>query len=161
LKEVGENLNPTKSRKLIIDGFELGENIIYIVIAILLFLVTLFLIYDAARTLIHYPTASSFVRWVVEILNKILLMLMVLEILYTVRISYTEHTLCAEPFLIVALIAAIRRILVISVETAYFPELFQHHMVEIGILGVLIFIFVISMVFMHKKMPPKQNQSQS
>jgi hypothetical protein len=88
-------------------------------------------------------------------------MLMVLEILYTVRISFTEHVLCAEPFLIVALIAAIRRILVISVETAYFPELFQHHMVEIAILGVLIFIFVISIIFMYQKMPRKQNASQS
>ena len=76
---------------------------------------------------------------------------MVIEIFYTVKVSFKEHSLCAEPFLIVALIAAIRRILVISVESAYMPEKFNNHMIEISILGVLIFIFVISLILLRKQ----------
>ena len=132
-------------------SFLLAENIIYFVIALLLFITSLFLLYDIVRTFLYFPNASEFIRWIVEIIDKILLMLMVIEILYTVKVSFKEHSLCAEPFLIVALIAAIRRILVISVESAYMPEKFNNHMIEISILGVLIFIFVISLILLRKQ----------
>ena len=75
---------------------------------------------------------------------------MIIEILYTVRLSIKSHSLCAEPFIIVGLIAAIRRILVITVESAHLPEKFNHHMIESAILGGLILIFVISIVLLRK-----------
>jgi Phosphate-starvation-inducible E family len=43
---------------------------------------------------------------------------MLVEILHTIRISVRSHVLVPEPFLIVGLIATIRRILVITLETA-------------------------------------------
>lgn len=131
--------------------FEISENLIYLVIGVLLLITILFLIYDVVESFFHYGESADFMRWVVEILDKVLLMLMVIEILYTIRVSYKEHTLCAEPFLIVAMIAGIRRILVISVETAHLPERFEEHMIEIAILGVLIFIFVVSILLLRKK----------
>jgi Phosphate-starvation-inducible E family len=42
---------------------------------------------------------------------------MVVELLYTVQVSFREHTIVPEPFLIVGLVAVIRRILVITAET--------------------------------------------
>ena len=54
-------------------------------------------------------------------------------------------------FLLIGLIAAVRRILVISVESAYIPEKFNNHMIEIGILGVLVFIFIIGTLFLQKQ----------
>lgn len=131
--------------------FEISENIIYLIIGALLLITIIFLVYDVIGTFLHYSESRDFMRWVVEVLDKVLLMLMIIEILYTIRVSYQEHTLCAEPFLIVAMIAAIRRILVISVETAHVPERFQEYMIEIGILGVLIFIFVISILLLRKR----------
>ena len=50
----------------------------------------------------------------VKILNKILLVMMTMEIVYTVAISLESHTLVAEPFLIIGAISAIRRMLVIT-----------------------------------------------
>ena len=44
--------------------------------------------------------------------------LMLVEILHTVRISIRSHFLVTEPFLVLGLIAAIRRILVITLEAA-------------------------------------------
>ena len=75
---------------------------------------------------------------------------MIIEILTTVRISIQKHVLSAEPFLIVGLIASIRRILIISVETAYVQEHFYNFMIEIGVLTLLIFIFIISIVLLRK-----------
>ena len=41
---------------------------------------------------------------------------MIVEILYTLQVPFREHTLVAEPFLIVGLIAAIRRVLILTAE---------------------------------------------
>ena len=42
---------------------------------------------------------------VIVLLDRILLILMITEFLYTVQVSFREHTLAPEPFLIVGLIA--------------------------------------------------------
>ncbi|MCB2219172.1 MAG: hypothetical protein KQI35_02170 [Bacteroidetes bacterium] len=127
-----------------------GENIIYIVIIVLLFASAALLIYDEIRTFLHVTSDTFGIKLIIEIIAKTLLLLMIIEILTTVRISIREHSLSAEPFLIVGLIASIRRILIISVETAYVPEHFNHFMIEIGVLTVLIFIFIISIVLLRK-----------
>ena len=54
----------------------------------------------------------------VTLLERILLILMMIELLYAVQVSFREHTLAPEPFLIVGLIAAIRRLLVLTAEFA-------------------------------------------
>jgi hypothetical protein len=46
------------------------------------------------------------------------LILLVIELLYTVQVSFREHGLIPEPFLLVGLIAAIRRVLVLTAEFA-------------------------------------------
>jgi uncharacterized membrane protein (DUF373 family) len=48
----------------------------------------------------------------------LLFVLMVVEILHTVRVSFRSGTLLCEPFLIVGLIASIRRVLVITLESS-------------------------------------------
>lgn len=142
----------SKSFRQIMDRiFNISEDILYIIVGILLILCSAFLTFHTVKTAWQCPEHENFIWWIIKLLDKILLMLMLLEILFTVRVSFAKHSLCAEPFLIVALIAAVRRILVLSVETAYFPEHFQQHMIEIGILGILILIFVISIILMRNK----------
>jgi len=50
--------------------------------------------------------------------DELLVALMLVEILDTVRISICSHLLVTEPFLVIGLIASIRRMLVISLELA-------------------------------------------
>jgi hypothetical protein len=79
---------------------------------------------------------------------------MVVEILHTVRVSFHSGTLVCEPFLIVGLIASIRRVLVITLESSqvnqpgkWTPEtqgLFDSTMLELAVLGSLILIMMIS-----------------
>ncbi len=87
-------------------------------------------------------------------IDRLLFVLMVVEILHTVRVSFRSGTLVCEPFLIVGLIASIRRVLVITLESSevyqtgkWTPEtqgLFNATMLELGVLGGLILIMVIS-----------------
>ncbi|OLE50255.1 MAG: hypothetical protein AUG01_01930, partial [Candidatus Rokubacteria bacterium 13_1_20CM_2_69_58] len=93
----------------------------------------------------------------VELLDRLLLILMIVELLYTVQISFREHALVPEPFLIVGLIAAIRRLLVLTAEFARLLEkgerAFQGAMLELGLLTVMIVALVVSLVILRKHSP--------
>jgi len=127
-----------------------GEKVIYLIIVLFLFTGAFLLIYDEVTTIFHFPTEVSRVQVIIEIISKTLLLLMIIEIMSTVKISIKEHALDAEPFFIVGLIASIRRILIISVETAYLHEFFYQYMIEIGVLVGLSLAFVISIVLLRK-----------
>jgi len=93
----------------------------------------------------------------VTLLDRILLILMMIELLYAVQVSIREHTLAPEPFLIVGLIAAIRRLLVLTAEFAGLLEknkgAFQGAMLELGLLRVIIVALVVSLVILRKRPP--------
>ncbi len=85
---------------------------------------------------------------ILEILDQLLLISMLAEILQMVRISFTQRRLSSEPFLIVGLIAVVRRVLIITAEgTRMLTEVTVHQftllMAELLILAVLLIIFVV------------------
>ena len=88
---------------------------------------------------------------------------MLVEILHTVRISIRSHVLVTEPFLVVGLIASIRRMLVISLEMAtreanwsnQGESVFRSSMIELGLLGLLVFVLVFSITLVRRYPPPK------
>ena len=94
---------------------------------------------------------------VVDLLDQIHLVFMIVEILYTVQISFREHALIPEPFLIVGLIAGIRRVLVL---TAEFGDLmtkgdatFHNAMLELGLLTVMVLALVWALVLVRRRAP--------
>ena len=101
-----------------------------------------------------------------QILDQLLLVLMVVEILHTVRTSIKSHTLVTEPFLIVGLIASIRRMLVITLEasdlikqgnwTAGGESVFRSSMLELALLGGLILILVIAITILRRSDPARE-----
>ncbi len=70
-------------------------------------------------------------------------------LLYTVKVSFREHSLIPEPFLVVGLIAVTRRILVVTAEFAHLvdktEETFRKAMIEVGILTAMIVAIVVSL----------------
>ena len=98
--------------------------------------------------------ARSITAQMPTILDQILLVLLIIELLYTVQVSFREHGLVAEPFLIVALIAVIRRVLVVTAELPKLPQagedVFRHAIMELAILTVMIIVLVTSFVVLRK-----------
>jgi uncharacterized membrane protein (DUF373 family) len=94
------------------------------------------------------------------VIDRLLLVFMLIEILHTIRTSIQSRTLNCEPFLIVALIASIRRILVITLQsseamrgvtwTAEHEILFRSTMIELVVLGALILIMVASIYLLRR-----------
>jgi uncharacterized membrane protein (DUF373 family) len=100
-------------------------------------------------------TASIFL-----LIDRLLLVLMLVELLHTVRISIRSHALVVEPFLIIGLIAIIRRTLVLTLQaegftqgTLWTPDVeahFRASMIEAGVLALLITVLVASIFVIRK-----------
>jgi len=143
------------------------ETIVYIVLGLLLALTALVGIFSATGSLWQAVTAYGNPDSIVITIDRLLFVLMLVEILHTVRVSFRAGTLVCEPFLIVGLIASIRRVLVITLESSQVNEpgkwspdteaLLNATMLELGILGGLILVMVISICIL--RLSEKYNPS--
>ena len=92
------------------------------------------------------------------LLDRILLILLIVELLYTVQVSFREHSLVPEPFLLVGLISAIRRVLILTAEFGDLREKTEseahNFFVELAVLSVLILLLVLSVVMLRKRSDP-------
>ena len=118
----------------------LAEDVVYVGIAILLFLGAVVLLVVAGDQLLDvFDDFGS--SPVVEVLDTLLLVFIVVELLSAVRTTLSERYLVAEPFLIVGIIASIKEIVVLSVKAAESigsGAPFRDQLWEIGVLGVVV-----------------------
>ena len=92
-------------------------------------------VYVIYRFLTHLDD-GSFVDHILELLDGLLLVFILSELLHTVRATVEEDVLMIEPFLIVGVVATIRRLIVISAEAPNFidEDKFDKLMLELGVL---------------------------
>jgi hypothetical protein len=133
------------------------EDLVYLGIGLLLAASAIALLVTTGSMFVRSALEGMLAGRVVALLDQILLVFMIVEILYTVQISFREHALIPEPFLIVGLIAGIRRILVL---TAEFGELlskggdvFRNAMLELGLLTLMVLALVGALVLVRKRSP--------
>lgn len=92
---------------------------------------------------------------IVKLLDRVLLALMIAEIIYTVARFSREGRLEAEPFLVVGVIAAVRRMLVITAESTANMSLENPHFLavlsELGLLSVSIVFFAIAISLIRRR----------
>src|SRR6201996_2376259 len=156
---------PNEKRFQLISTEVLGqvEIILYAALGLILSLTALFALFSACEALWHGLSAASSAKTVVEVIDRLLVVFMLAEILHTVRISIRSHTLVTEPFLVVGLIATIRRILVITLDAANLTSpanwaadgqaRLRASMFELGLEGVIVIVLVIS-IYILRKSPP-------
>jgi uncharacterized membrane protein (DUF373 family) len=136
------------------------EHAIYAALGILLALTALVALIEAAGMTWEAMKALGGAQQILEVIDRLLFLLMLIEILHTVRVSMRSGTLTCEPFLIVGLIASIRRVLVITLQSSeimhakdWSPEkqaLFQASMIELGVLAGLILTMVFAIFLLHR-----------
>ncbi len=147
-------LDPQAWRESITQGFTRVEDAVYVSLGTLLAAIAVALLVAVAVAFARALLGHTLLDRTVELLDRILLILMIVELLYTVQVSFREHALVPEPFLIVGLIAAIRRVLVLTAEFARLLEknegVFQAATLELGLLTVMIVALVVSLVVLKK-----------
>jgi hypothetical protein len=156
----------TSLRLVSTKAFRRVEHGLYVALAALLCATSLLALTGAAATLWSGLGDWSGTNSVFVVIDRLLVVLMLIEILHTVHVSVRSGALTCEPFLVVGLIASIRRVLVITLESSQVAQhgdvsengekLFRTSMIELGVLGVLILVMVVSIYLLrraHEAMP--------
>ena len=145
----------TDLREWISTGFTRVEEVAYVGLGLVLGVSALVLLGSVALSLAQAIMSANLTGKIVGLLDQSLLILMIVEILYTLQVSFREHVLAAEPFLVVGLIAAIRRVLVLTAEFSKPGEIveaaFRNVMFELGILTGLILTLVFSLFLLRRQ----------
>jgi len=141
-------------RQAVVQTLSSVEDLVYVGLGLLLTVAAFTLLVIALKSVVLALWNHALGGQIVNLLDQILLILLVIELLYTVQISFRERGLIAEPFLVVALIAVIRRILVLTAEVPKLPEageaVFRHAMLELGVLTVMVLVLVGSLIVLQK-----------
>lgn len=128
---------------------ERAEHYIYVATAFVLVLAAAGLLVASVLQMGVQVIAGDYVGGLLHLLDRALLVLMLAEIIYTVRRIARRKRLEAEPFFVVAIIAAIRRMLVITAESTTHIDLsdptFQAALAELGLLAVIILALAAAM----------------
>ena len=142
-------------RERIAQAFTQVEDVLYVGIAVLLAAGAVGLLLNAAVTFDRSIGAGTIGGSIVGMLDQLLLIMMMIEILYTVQVSFREHVLVPEPFVLVAMIAAVRRILVLTAEFGKLMEqgeaVFRYAMIELGLLTAMTGVLVACLVGLRKR----------
>jgi uncharacterized membrane protein (DUF373 family) len=161
---------PTENRFQLLSSESLSivEMVIYAALGLILSLAALFALFTACQALWHGLSAEASSKTVVEVIDRLLVVLVLVEILHTVRISIRSHTLVTEPFLIVGLIATIRRMLVITLDAANLTTAanwandgqakLRASMLELALLGGTVIVLVLSIHILRKTKSPEEEQ---
>ena len=139
--------------------FSYFEDAVYVGLGLLLAYSAAALLVTAVVALVESAMHGAPVPAIIDLLDRSLLVLMIVELLYTVKVSFREHALLPEPFLVVGLIAATRRILVVTAEFGQMVDkpgdVFRRGMIEVALLTVMVLALVASLRLLraHEKEP--------
>jgi len=146
---------PHTARVWVARVFTTVEDVIYVGLGLLLAGSAFILLVSGLISFGQNLMAGSLATNIVVLLDRILLILLVVELLYTVQVSFRERILVPEPFLLVGLIAVIRRVLVLTAELAQVhdthDDLFRRFITELGVLTLMIVALVVSLVLLRKR----------
>jgi uncharacterized membrane protein (DUF373 family) len=141
-------------RGVLARAFTIVEDAVYVGMGVLLAFSAVALLVSGAIELVRLTGQGTSVKAVIGLLDRTLLVLMLVELLYTVRVSFRQHALLPEPFLIVGLIAATRRILVVTAEFSVHdqaPGKVHEGMIEIALLTFMVVALVGSLLMLRTK----------
>jgi uncharacterized membrane protein (DUF373 family) len=146
-----------EGREWLARAFTHVEDAVYLGLGLLLAAGAVALLVTSGFGFVRSVLAGAFADHVIGLLDQVLLIFMIVEILYTVQVSFREHALVPEPFIVVGLIAVIRRVLVLTAEFGELLEkselIFRNAMLELGLLTVMVIALVVALVLLRRRAP--------
>jgi uncharacterized membrane protein (DUF373 family) len=146
-----------QTRTIVARLFTWVEDVVYVGLGLLLAISAIVLLVSAGVSFAQEVRQAALAAAIVNVLDRLLLVLLIVEVLYTIQVSFREHTLVPEPFLIVSLIAVTRRVLVITAEIPSIqdkgPDAFYASMLELGVLTFMILALAVSLLMLRSRHP--------
>jgi uncharacterized membrane protein (DUF373 family) len=129
----------------ILDAF---ERIAYVAIALALSIPIVMLVFSAALSMLEVYEVGV-LETALTVLDRVLLAFIFVELIDTVRVTVRERGIfIAEPFLLVGLIAVVRRILLLTAEIERVSaEEFQNKLIELGVMTGLVIVLTVALYF--------------
>ena len=153
-------LRRTPGHRLGLVVLEVVEDAIYAIIALFLIGSGSLLMFGAGLYIAQNFNVNNIHNMIVHVLDETLLVFMVVELLHTVRITLRDHALAAEPFLVVGLIAGVRRILILTASSDSLqsgPQFFVYW-VQLLLLIVLVVAMVVALFIWRRSSIPLGRQ---
>lgn len=117
------------------------EEGVYIIVGLILLAAAVLVVVGTVSGLVHdIRTRQSAVNIGIVLLDRILLLLIVAELMHTLRFVVLRGRIVVEPFLFVGLIAVVRRILIITAELEQQSpggRALTNQLLQLGLLGFL------------------------
>lgn len=154
-KSKGEQDDLTGTRLWITIIFTRAEDVVYVGLGFLLAAGALALLFAETVSLAQRIVSGKIADLIVPLLDQLLLIVIFVELLFTIKVSFREHVLEPSPFLVVGLIAVTRRIIVLSAELPKLikegENVFQFALMELGLLTLA----AVALVFCLRMLRPQ------
>jgi uncharacterized membrane protein (DUF373 family) len=140
---------PSESYKRVFTGvLDVIERIAYFAIALALSVPIVMLVFSAAISMLEVSEVGV-LETALTVLDRVLLAFIFVELIDTVRVTVRERGIfIAEPFLLVGLIAVVRRILLLTAEIEQASaEEFQNMLIELGAMTGLVIVLTGALYF--------------
>ena len=139
---------PERYQRLFTGVLNAFERVAYLAIALALSVPIVMLVFSAAMSMLEVSEVGV-LQTALSVLDRVLLAFIFVELIDTVRVTVRERgILIAEPFLLVGLIAVVRRILLLTagLERAGAEE-FRNMLIELGVMTGLVVVLTIALYF--------------
>ncbi len=121
------------------------ETSLYLVVGLFLVVAGALLLYDAGEGVVtglqtHQRASDLGLR----VLDRVLLLLIIAELLYTLQLVIDRGEIATEPFLFIGIIAVVRRVIVVTAQSETLPQggrALTNLLIELGLLGLLVVSF--------------------
>ncbi|HEY8678127.1 MAG TPA: phosphate-starvation-inducible PsiE family protein [Candidatus Dormibacteraeota bacterium] len=135
---------------IVVDVLDRLEDGIYVVVSVLLVIAGAVLLWSAVSDFVRDVThGKEQTQILLNVLDKGLILFIIAELLHTVRVTIQQRTLVAEPFLIVGLIAGIRRLLILTAQAT--QGTFQtSQAIELSLLILLVLVMTVAVILYHR-----------
>jgi uncharacterized membrane protein (DUF373 family) len=142
----------------LLEGLVGFETLLYAAVALLLVAAAVFVLVGTVHELAHaIDTSAGAVDTGVTLLDRVLLLLIIAELAYTLRFVLRTHEIAVEPFLFIGLIAVVRRILIVTAQFERIPSsgrLLTNFLLELGLLGFLVLALAAALALVRRRQPP-------
>ena len=125
-----------------------AERVVYAGAAVFL-LATIGMLFFSAGKVAFAVVEKGTLETALTVLDRVLLIFIFAELLNTIGVIVRESEIVAEPFILIGLIAVVRRILAVtvSIEQSLGTPKFQDLILELGVLTVLVLALATALYF--------------
>jgi uncharacterized membrane protein (DUF373 family) len=146
-------LKPQRS-DLVQSGIRRAEMAIYVVVAALLVTAAAFTLAGTVIDVVEGAKSRQISDTGVFILDRVLLIFIIAELLYTLQLVNFGGRILVEPFLFIGLIAVVRRVLVITAEFDSGRGNATDFVIQIGALAGLALVLAVAIQILRRGQPP-------